>query len=508
MRTQTTSLVLLCALLSGCGGVSRHSPAGLSAPAAGAASFAVRWPAPAQVRARLIPAAANSIVVTIKRGGTVIASQTLARPAASLTFPALPVGTLSVSATAYPNANGTGAAQAAATAPLVIADGQSTPLTLTLADTVTSLTVTSTAQSLGVGGTLTLAATAYDTLGSVVLTGSALGWTSSNPAVATVSAAGVVSGVGIGSALITVTDSESGISGTFRANCVAPTPFGGTPWAVPGTVEAENYDLGGEGVAYHDTDPGNNGGVYRSDDVDLQGVLDPIGSFLVSGSPGEWLRYTVNVAAADTYTVSFRVACPSSGRTFHLENSAGVNLTGPVASPNTGGAQTWQTVAATVTLPAGVQTLKLVEDSAYNCNFDSMAFTRSRITGTVFSDSFGPYGGSPNNSAAQAFDGDINTFYDCASANGGYTGIDAGAPVRVTGLNFAPRYFERMVGGVFEGSNTSATSGYVTLYTIPSNPAYGLNNSVAIADPTPYRWLRYRGPDGGFCNVSEIQFNH
>ena len=39
---------------------------------------------------------------------------------------------------------------------------------------------------------------------------------------------------------------------------------------VPGRIEAEDYDLGGEGIAYHDTTPGNLGGIYRQDDVDIE----------------------------------------------------------------------------------------------------------------------------------------------------------------------------------------------------------------------------------------------
>jgi hypothetical protein len=38
----------------------------------------------------------------------------------------------------------------------------------------------------------------------------------------------------------------------------ARSPFEGTAWPVPGTIEAENYDLGGEGVGYHDADCINN----------------------------------------------------------------------------------------------------------------------------------------------------------------------------------------------------------------------------------------------------------
>ncbi|MEG2001139.1 MAG: hypothetical protein RR053_07095, partial [Evtepia sp.] len=38
---------------------------------------------------------------------------------------------------------------------------------------------------------------------------------------------------------------------------------------IPGVLQMEDYDYGGEGVAYHNNSPGNEGGAYRSDDVDL-----------------------------------------------------------------------------------------------------------------------------------------------------------------------------------------------------------------------------------------------
>lgn len=40
-------------------------------------------------------------------------------------------------------------------------------------------------------------------------------------------------------------------------------PYLGTPAHVPGIIEAEAFDYGGEGVGYHDTSPGNSGGVSR-----------------------------------------------------------------------------------------------------------------------------------------------------------------------------------------------------------------------------------------------------
>src|SRR5262249_18389475 len=38
------------------------------------------------------------------------------------------------------------------------------------------------------------------------------------------------------------------------------TPFGGTAAALPGMIQMENFDDGGEAVAYHDASPGNDGG--------------------------------------------------------------------------------------------------------------------------------------------------------------------------------------------------------------------------------------------------------
>src|SRR5206468_150627 len=45
------------------------------------------------------------------------------------------------------------------------------------------------------------------------------------------------------------------------------TPYNGTPAPLPGTLQVEEFDNGGEGVAYHDTDTNNNGGQFRTEGV-------------------------------------------------------------------------------------------------------------------------------------------------------------------------------------------------------------------------------------------------
>lgn len=138
-------------------------------------------------------------------------------------------------------------------------------------------------------------------------------------------------------------------------------PFGGTPWALPGTVESEDFDSGGAGVAYYDSSQGNTGGAYRSTDVDIAATSD--GGYAVGWAPaGEWLRYTVDVAAAGNYSVVARVASADIGGTFHIEFN-GVDRTGAMRVPNTGGWSTYQDVAATIWLDAGIQPMRVVLDS-------------------------------------------------------------------------------------------------------------------------------------------------
>ncbi|MGI4787965.1 MAG: carbohydrate-binding protein [Janthinobacterium lividum] len=155
----------------------------------------------------------------------------------------------------------------------------------------------------------------------------------------------------------------------------AESPYGGTAWNIPGRIEAENYDLGGEGIAYHDNDPQNQGGAYRNDGVDIENCGDTGSGYDIAfTAAGESLKYTVNVAAAGTYTIGIRVASGASGGSFHLQDSGGHNLTGPISVSGTGGWQTYVTATANVALPAGPQVLELYEDTGgYNLN--SLTFT-------------------------------------------------------------------------------------------------------------------------------------
>ena len=168
-------------------------------------------------------------------------------------------------------------------------------------------------------------------------------------------------------------------------------PYGGTAAAVPGTVQAENYDTGGQGVAYNVTAVNGSANSYRSDGVDLEATTDSGGGYDVGWTAtGQWFKYTVNVATAGTYALSLRLAAPTAvTNALQINNAAGTDLSGVVTAPATGGWQNWTTVTANITLPAGLQTLTVDQDSpGWNINY--LAFATSGGGGTG-----GTYGGFP-----------------------------------------------------------------------------------------------------------------
>ena len=216
------------------------------------------------------------------------------------------------------------------------------------------------------------------------------------------------------------------------ASAATGAPYGGTAAAVPGTVYAANYDTGGQGVAYNVTSTNGSANSYRSDGVDLEATADTQNNTGAGAddigwtTAGQWFNYTVNVATAGTYTVAFRVASPYGiADALHIDNASGTNLSGSVTIPNTGGYQTWTTVDASVTLPAGQQTLTVDQDSN-GWNFHYMTFTlTSGGGGTPPGGGSGdqPFGGTPapvpgTVQAANYDTGGQGVAYNVTAANG------------------------------------------------------------------------------------------
>jgi Carbohydrate binding module (family 6) len=175
------------------------------------------------------------------------------------------------------------------------------------------------------------------------------------------------------------TPGASGAVGNLNYLAFAPTmPYLGIAATIPGTIQAVNFDEGGPNVSYYDLSPGNDGGAYRNTDVDIEKTSYFDGYNVGWMFPGEWLAYTVNIAASGPYRLDAFVASEGPGGTFHLELDR-VDITGPLTIPNTSNWQWWTDIFTTVTLPAGAHLLRVVLDtpgaSGAVGNLKSLTFT-------------------------------------------------------------------------------------------------------------------------------------
>lgn len=93
-------------------------------------------------------------------------------------------------------------------------------------------------------------------------------------------------------------------------------PYGDAPASIPGTIETENYNKGGADKAYYDLSKGNEGGKFRKNDVDI--YQPNMGIVVGHCQKGEWLKYTVNVAADGEYEISALVAGDNGTGSFKL----------------------------------------------------------------------------------------------------------------------------------------------------------------------------------------------
>jgi len=289
-------------------------------------------------------------------------------------------------------------------------------------------------------------------------------------------------------------------------------PFGGTPAAVPGTVQAANYDTGGQGVAYSVTAANGSANSYRSDGVDLETTADtqdtsaPGGAYDMGWTnPGQWFNYTVTVATAGTYTVSFRVASPYGiTDALHITNSSNTNLTGSVAIPNTGGYETWTTVTASVTLPAGVQTLTVDQDSnGFNFHYLAFATGSGGTTPPPGGGGTGKYCGTTDLAMDQpttassvqassdylpyyATDGDPGTRWSSLSTDPQWLEVDLGTPTAICSVGVL---WEAAYATAFQIQVSNDNSTWTTVYSTTT----GTGGQETFPISTTARYIRMYG---------------
>ncbi|MBP5457474.1 MAG: carbohydrate-binding protein [Paludibacteraceae bacterium] len=156
-------------------------------------------------------------------------------------------------------------------------------------------------------------------------------------------------------------------------------PYNGTPASIPGKIEAEEYDFGGQGVAYSDEDSENRGEAFRNDGVDIYAAAT--GYSIGYNQEGEWVNYTVDVKETSKYTVSISAATDNASASFQLLID-GKAVTGDISAPNTGGFKDYRNVIArTKEISAGQHTLQLKVTGSW-FDIDYMTFEKYESNGS------------------------------------------------------------------------------------------------------------------------------
>jgi hypothetical protein len=201
-------------------------------------------------------------------------------------------------------------------------------------------------------------------------------WSSENSDIASVNIAGEITGIDDGATNIVYRIGN--IVKKIEVDVAYTRPFKGphilsaaTPYILP----AANFDLGGEGYAFHDQDTNNSTGNdnYRRNNGDAYSTPVEIegneGSNIGYTNAGEWLLYTIDVADAGEYKVDVLLAGPNSS-SFHLEVDD-VNVTGVISTPASGGWGSYQLITSpedklTLTLTEGRHKIKYYFEGGHN----------------------------------------------------------------------------------------------------------------------------------------------
>jgi hypothetical protein len=155
---------------------------------------------------------------------------------------------------------------------------------------------------------------------------------------------------------------HSNFPGGYKGTVFSDQVYKAGPQIIPGKLQCEYYDFGGEGIAFHDVDTVNSGsgklnpadGSYLNEfrikeavdisytkfrnpaiDNNLFNLVEPLKDQLYVGwtQPGEWTKYTVNVTTAGKYQLGIMYTSNQNGKISISVNDK--DATGPILIPST-----------------------------------------------------------------------------------------------------------------------------------------------------------------------------
>lgn len=191
-------------------------------------------------------------------------------------------------------------------------------------------------------------------------------------------------------AVVTCTDGSTYQRYSNIKSCNPRAPFKNIIAELPGVIQAENFDSGADGIAFHDTNSNKegDGASYRSDDTGIDVVKGGTGYAVGYGQVGEWMEYTVDVKEAGLYEYDIYYSAPEDGAAFNISLSTPDGLTSltpsSVALPKTSGWSSYKSGYGRLVVPleAGKQTLRLSlvgGSGTYVINVDKITFSRYEL---------------------------------------------------------------------------------------------------------------------------------
>ena len=112
--------------------------------------------------------------------------------------------------------------------------------------------------------------------------------------------------------------------------------------------------------------------------------------------------------------------------------------------------------------------------------------------------------------AALAFDGNNSTYYSTNADKMQWVGLDLGEPHVITRVSYTPapgsQGADRMLLSLFEGANSPDFMDAIPLYLISSKPSNGTEARADVNVSRGFRYVRYVGSAGSYCNIAELKF--
>ncbi len=195
-------------------------------------------------------------------------------------------------------------------------------------------------------------------------------------------------------AVVTNTDGSTFERYSTITVCTPRAPYKNSPAQLPGTIQAENFDSGADGIAFHDAN-GNkegDGSAYRTDATGIDVVKGGTGYAIGYGEVGEWMEYTVNVKEAGIYSYDISYSAPEDGAAISLALSGANGITpltaDKVVLAKTGAWGTYKSAHNRLLLPLeeGEQVIRLNitgGTGTYVINIDKLTFNRIEVNNDI-----------------------------------------------------------------------------------------------------------------------------